>query len=69
MQFAVLALATVASATSFHHAERQIASIYPVAQVLPVPGYNATVDGFNSLGAVYSGGAGQLSQQAGTLCE
>lgn len=68
MKFAILAgLAAVASAASPAVLERQLLSPYPMVPVLPVPGYNNSPDGFNSLGSIYTSSAGQLSSQANAL--
>ncbi|KAF2012033.1 hypothetical protein BU24DRAFT_267990 [Aaosphaeria arxii CBS 175.79] len=59
-----LALAAVASATP---QALEALALYPVAQVLPVPGYNNAPDGFNSLATLYSNSASQLSARADSI--
>jgi hypothetical protein len=61
MKFAALAFVAVASAASPALFERQLLAPYPLVQVLPVPGYTGTPDGFNSLGSIYASSAGNLT--------
>ncbi|KAJ4330372.1 hypothetical protein N0V95_010067 [Ascochyta clinopodiicola] len=66
----ILALATLASATPFGVlSERDIFPSYPLTNVLPVPGYNSTTDGFNRLGNLYTNSAAQLTGQANDIAQ
>jgi hypothetical protein len=58
-------LAAVATATPFAAlSERQVIGNYPLTQILPVPGWNSTRDGFNGLAELYNTSAAQLTAQA-----
>ncbi|KZM26564.1 uncharacterized protein EKO05_0005414 [Ascochyta rabiei] len=66
----VLAFAALASATPFGVVtERDIFPAYPLTQILPVPGYNSTTDGFNRLGNLYTNSAAQLTAQANEIAQ
>ncbi|XPS92901.1 hypothetical protein M3J09_002277 [Ascochyta lentis] len=69
MLFSTLALATLASANALTLTERQLVPTYPFTQILPVPGWNSTTDGFNSLGNLYTSSAAQLSSQAAAIAQ
>lgn len=60
----LIALDTIASTSSFAIAQRDVIPTYPITQILPVPGWNSTTDGFNSLGNLYTSSATQLSSEA-----
>lgn len=62
-----VAIAALASSLSFGAAQTAVLPAYPLTNVLPVPGYNSTTDGFNKLADLYSSSAAQLSAQAVSL--
>ncbi|KAJ4311417.1 hypothetical protein N0V94_007955 [Neodidymelliopsis sp. IMI 364377] len=65
----IFLLAAVATATPFALSERDLVGGYPITQLLPVPGWNTTTDGFNSLAVLYNNTATQLITQANALAE
>lgn len=67
MRLTILTFAAVASAIPSSLLGRQVGSVYPIVQVLPVPGYNTATDGFNSLGSLYASSASQISAQAAAI--
>ncbi|KAF2844636.1 hypothetical protein T440DRAFT_559499 [Plenodomus tracheiphilus IPT5] len=69
MRLSILTLAAGVSAIPSSVLERQVGSIYPMVQILPVPGYNSAPDGFNSLASIYTSSAGQLSSQAQAIAQ
>lgn len=65
----IVALAALASTSSFAAAQGPFVPAWPLTSILPVPGWNSTTDGFNSLAVLYTDSAAKLSAQATVIAQ
>lgn len=69
MHLSILILIAVASATPLTLPKRDLVGTFPLIRALPIPSGNGTVNGFDSLGSLYTDSAGQLTSLANGIGE